>query len=337
MSFKSILSGIGKAAGAVGSLIGGPLVSAAGNVIGSLIGANAQKKNNESLMELAQYKYDKDLEQWNRENAYNTPTAQMQRYADAGLNPNLIYGQGSSGNASGGVSYDAPNLQAYTNYGDMGASGAVHAFQQQQAINSQVALQNANSELSKSQRNMVDAQIVGQNLKNLNQTIQNSRDYFEYGIRTKYGDDMANAQLQNSWQALHTSQSQQQLNLANASLANAREDLTLRQIDTEIARKDLTEAQTKEVKQRVMNLKAQLGILEFELQSNPDPQMVKLANEANQTFAKAWSDWLNDKILYSKFIDVFKELGGVIGSALSGYRTFKTTPFNRSSYMGSEW
>lgn len=31
---------------------------------------------------------------------YNTPKAQMQRYSDAGLSPYLIYGQGSSGNAS---------------------------------------------------------------------------------------------------------------------------------------------------------------------------------------------------------------------------------------------
>ena len=40
------------------------------------------------------------LEDWNRENAYNSPAAQMQRYRDAGLNPNLIYGQS---NTSGGM------------------------------------------------------------------------------------------------------------------------------------------------------------------------------------------------------------------------------------------
>lgn len=30
---------------------------------------------------------------WNAQNAYNTPSAQMQRFREAGLNPNLIYGQ----------------------------------------------------------------------------------------------------------------------------------------------------------------------------------------------------------------------------------------------------
>jgi len=37
-----------------------------------------------------------NLETWNMQNAYNTPQAQMQRLQEAGLNPRLIYGQGSS-------------------------------------------------------------------------------------------------------------------------------------------------------------------------------------------------------------------------------------------------
>lgn len=36
---------------------------------------------------------------WDKQNAYNTPEQQMQRFRDAGLNPHLIYGQGNSGNA----------------------------------------------------------------------------------------------------------------------------------------------------------------------------------------------------------------------------------------------
>lgn len=39
------------------------------------------------------------IDMWNMQNAYNTPQMQMQRFKDAGLNPNLIYGQGNSGNA----------------------------------------------------------------------------------------------------------------------------------------------------------------------------------------------------------------------------------------------
>ncbi len=43
--------------------------------------------------ELNEAAFNRNLYQWNLENQYNSPAAQMQRYAEAGLNPNLIYGQ----------------------------------------------------------------------------------------------------------------------------------------------------------------------------------------------------------------------------------------------------
>lgn len=50
------------------------------------IGANHQNKLNEQA--------------WMQQQEYNSPANQMARYKAAGLNPNLIYGQGTSGNAS---------------------------------------------------------------------------------------------------------------------------------------------------------------------------------------------------------------------------------------------
>lgn len=41
-----------------------------------------------------------NIEFWNMNNQYNSPAAQMGRFKDAGLNPNLVYGQGTSGNSS---------------------------------------------------------------------------------------------------------------------------------------------------------------------------------------------------------------------------------------------
>lgn len=57
-------------------------ISTVGSMVQSLFERRSEKKQ-----------YNKMLE-------YNTPKAQMQRYSDAGLSPYLIYGQGSSGNAS---------------------------------------------------------------------------------------------------------------------------------------------------------------------------------------------------------------------------------------------
>lgn len=70
------------------------IISGGGALIGGAIGALSKKKQNEASRKW-------ELEQWNRQNAYNHPQAQMQRLQEAKLNPNLIYGSSANtGNAS---------------------------------------------------------------------------------------------------------------------------------------------------------------------------------------------------------------------------------------------
>lgn len=69
-----------------------------------------QAYSNMGNMKLAEYQYSKDLEMWNRQNEYNSPVAQMARFAEAGINPNLVVGQGNSGNATQMPSYNAPTM-----------------------------------------------------------------------------------------------------------------------------------------------------------------------------------------------------------------------------------
>lgn len=78
----------------------GPIVGAVGAALGSIGAARRSKRNieqqKEANKELAQFAYSKDLEQWERANLYNTPSAQMARLKEAGLNPRLVYGSGSA-------------------------------------------------------------------------------------------------------------------------------------------------------------------------------------------------------------------------------------------------
>lgn len=64
----------------------------------------AQKQENEATreynMNLAKQQNQWNIEQWNRENAYNTPSAQKQRIQDAGLNADMLYGQGTLQNTA---------------------------------------------------------------------------------------------------------------------------------------------------------------------------------------------------------------------------------------------
>lgn len=54
--------------------------------------------------------YQRDVAMWNLENEYNTPKSQMERYQVAGLNPNLIYSQGSPGNSTGTPKFNTPEV-----------------------------------------------------------------------------------------------------------------------------------------------------------------------------------------------------------------------------------
>lgn len=71
-----------------------------------------QDKANAANLELSKYQFDQNKEMIRMQNEYNDPKNQMARYAGAGLNPNLIYGQGTPGNQSGVASYEAPRMQA---------------------------------------------------------------------------------------------------------------------------------------------------------------------------------------------------------------------------------
>lgn len=74
----------------------------------------------------AELAYKRQLEMWRLQNEYNAPSSQMARYQSAGLNPNLIYGQGNSGNASSPPAYNPPNIQYQYEAGRYG--GAVNSM-----------------------------------------------------------------------------------------------------------------------------------------------------------------------------------------------------------------
>lgn len=102
-------------------------------VFSSILGNSSQaKQQNASLewqrhenaiarqhnMALAEAQNNMNIAQWNRENAYNSPAAQMQRYKAAGLNPNLIYGQQNtsaqlSGQLTAGAPTSAPDMSKF--------------------------------------------------------------------------------------------------------------------------------------------------------------------------------------------------------------------------------
>lgn len=85
-----------------------PIITAGAGLIGQGLGAILDKSASDR-----QYKRQKqdNLEFWNMQNSYNSPQAQMQRLQQAGLNPNLVYGGNTVGNASAQV--QTPHANPY--------------------------------------------------------------------------------------------------------------------------------------------------------------------------------------------------------------------------------
>ena len=61
-------------------------------------------------MKIAKYSADVQRQQIQEQNEYNSPLRQMARYKEAGLNPNLMFGDISSGQQSEIAKYETPTL-----------------------------------------------------------------------------------------------------------------------------------------------------------------------------------------------------------------------------------
>lgn len=68
-------------------------------------------KNYASQYALSNYEFDRNLEMWRLNNAYNSPSAQMARYKEAGLNPNFVYQSLDPGNSTSMPQYHRPDVK----------------------------------------------------------------------------------------------------------------------------------------------------------------------------------------------------------------------------------
>ena len=84
-------------------ILAGAALGAGSQLAGGLINSAAQQRANDQNLVFSREMYERQrrdaLEFWNMQNTYNSPANQMARFREAGLNPNLIYGQGNNGNA----------------------------------------------------------------------------------------------------------------------------------------------------------------------------------------------------------------------------------------------
>jgi len=86
-------------------------VSAAGQGANALATSGMNRKTIAYNKEMYERQKADSLANWELQNSYNSPQAQMARLQAAGLNPNLVYGNGAT--ATSGSAPDTPNAQPY--------------------------------------------------------------------------------------------------------------------------------------------------------------------------------------------------------------------------------
>lgn len=126
---------------------------------------------------------------WQMMNDYNSPQAQMARYSQAGLNPNLIYGMG---NTTGAVSSASFNTKPFSgagspkgfqassySLGDLGGSAFINAYNQSLLTGPQVDNLKAQNELIQQQSLNVaaDTQSKGVATDTARVNLDNIREY----------------------------------------------------------------------------------------------------------------------------------------------------------------
>lgn len=105
----------------------------------AFVTSNLNKKNRKFAEMMYNRQYQDNIKLWQLQNEYNMPAAQMERFRQAGLNPNLIYGQTNEGGSIQSADFKQPDTRV-PEWGDMalGASSAIEQYYNVQMKQAQV-------------------------------------------------------------------------------------------------------------------------------------------------------------------------------------------------------
>lgn len=214
------------------------------SIYGAKQNRKAQQDTNQANLELAKYQNQWNLEQWNRENAYNTPTEQMRRLRQAGINPNLAFSNGNLDNVSASSPSAAPmKVEPYLgNTQDM-QSMVANVMTGLQAFESYKQAQNQ-TKLGETQIDYLKADV-------LNKRAQNEK-LFEEKLGLQY-DNYVKKELRDY--NIEMFKLQMDNVRADISLKNAQKDVHALSLSYTNKQMELIAEEIKKVKQETTNLK----------------------------------------------------------------------------------
>lgn len=134
----------------------GGLISGGLGLFGDAINMVVQEAENQKAREWSE-------KMWNKQNEYNSPTQQIKRLKQAGLNPALMYGQGVGSMQAGSV----PSPTSYgKSLGKIDFRAAVSAYQDAQLKDKQLDILDKEISLKEQEMRMRDEELRGKKLEN---------------------------------------------------------------------------------------------------------------------------------------------------------------------------
>jgi len=152
-----------------------PFAGAIASGVNAISSFFTNKANKNTALEMYDRQRADALADWNRQNEYNSPSAQMQRYKDAGLSPHLIYGQTNTAPAVRSSTLDTPKALA-----PQFDQQTLFAPLQMELMKEQINLTKANAMKSASETDWKNL-----NTKFFNETYGNRKDIMQWNTDLK--------------------------------------------------------------------------------------------------------------------------------------------------------
>lgn len=244
----------------------GPLIGAAGSLLGGLIGAGSQSSTNKQSIQFQKEMYAQQrkdaLSDFTMQNEYNSPSSQMARLREAGLNPNLVYGKGADNTAQAvrSSSMGSPSLKAP--FSGQEVSGAIGSY-------FNVAMQQAQTDNLKKQNTVLEQEAALKAATTANTAQNTARSKFDLQM----AESLKNNSLEMATESLRSLKTGTDVKLQENERAAAQNSSNLATaVETILnmrAQRANTEAERRNIMQQLENLKktGKLQDLDIQLKS----------------------------------------------------------------------
>lgn len=232
---------------------------------------------------------EKNIEMWRMENEYNSPRAQMQRFQEAGLNPNLIYGQQNTGGSIATGNPDSGSIGS-TNPGSWNPQAP--QFDLQQGLLAYNAFRESSARIDNMEQITKNLR-VDNTLKVLDVTGKNLENAKGH-LSLRQMQELYSTQVDAQKVALDKLKAETDLIYPRFDREGRLNDATLSKIAQEISTMKTTE-QTQRIQQYVLQLQAKLAELGISDRAIDPILGIKrmlgpAVNEAARDFNQSWKN-----------------------------------------------